>query len=644
VNILQALDDASLFRGMFDERSWRPWRAFLAALFGLPLDDDALALFRHHTGRTAPPAKPFRTATLVCGRRGGKSRVLAVVATFLATIPDHTPFLAPGETPVIAVIARDRDQAGVIFSYIRGLLRAVPALGAMIEDALAESITLANGVVVEIHTASIGAPRGRTFLAVLMDEVAYWPTGEVAQPDGEVVNAVRPGLSTIPYSLLLIASSPYARRGVLYEHFARWFGKDDAPILVWRGTTEEMNSNLIGDDLIAEMYATDPDRAAAEFGAQFRSDIVAFISREAVEGVVAPGMTELPPGGGIVFQGFTDPSGGSADSFTLAIGHMGSDGVAVLDALRETRPPFSPDGVVQEYAALLKAYGISRVTGDAYAGEWPRERFAVHGITYEVSKRNKNAIYAALIPALNGHRVQLLDQPRLIGQLCALERRTARGGRDSIDHAPGSNDDVANAAAGVLVEVIGDRRPALVRSNDMLVNGAPVPLPRCDLIIAILAADQHGGCAATFWAYSPHGAVALVLIDFETSPLSMPFIDSILPSLRRFGGQCNARDMCLWTTLEPLARIAAGRGLHAEVVPLPLIADPARLAIAAAGHAMQGRVKIASPAHERAETSPLKGALDLRAGDAADASPLRMSLLAGIAVCLDDSSQAAAAA
>jgi hypothetical protein len=43
----------------------------------------------------------------------------------------------------------------------------------------------------------------------------------------------------------------------------------------------------------------------------------------------------------------------------------------------------------------------------------------------------------------------LLDDPRLIDQLCALERRTARGGRDSIDHPPGAHDDVVNTVAGV---------------------------------------------------------------------------------------------------------------------------------------------------------------------------------------------------
>jgi len=101
-------------------------------------------------------------------------------------------------------------------------MREIPAFADMIEDELAETVRLGNGVVVEVHTASIGAPRGRTFLAVLCDETAFWPMGDSANPDVEVINAVRPGLSTIPYSLLLIASSPYAKRGILYTNYAKY--------------------------------------------------------------------------------------------------------------------------------------------------------------------------------------------------------------------------------------------------------------------------------------------------------------------------------------------------------------------------------------------------------------------------------------
>jgi hypothetical protein len=64
-------------------------------------------------------------------------------------------------------------------------------------------------------------------------------------------------------------------------------------------------------------------------------------------------------------------------------------------------------------------------------------------------------IYGELLPILNSGRAELLDHPRLTTQLCGLERRTARGGRDSIDHAPGGHDDLANAAAGALVAAAG---------------------------------------------------------------------------------------------------------------------------------------------------------------------------------------------
>ena len=142
---------------------------------------------------------------------------------------------------------------------------------------------------------------------------------------------------------------------------------------------------------------------------------------------------------------------------TLAIAHRDKER-GVLDALRERKPPFSPDDVVHEFSELLKAYRINRVSGDRYAGEWPREAFRKAGITYEPSERTKSQIYTEALPLLNASRVELLDHPRLIAQLCGLERRTARGGRDSIDHAPGGHDDVANAAAGALVLAGGRTR------------------------------------------------------------------------------------------------------------------------------------------------------------------------------------------
>ena len=207
----------------------------------------------------------------------------------------------------------------------------------------------------------------------------------------------------------------------------------------------------VPQSFIDEAYENDPASAAAEYGAEFRTDIETFVAREVVDAAVVSGRYQQPPMPEITYVAFVDPSGGSSDSMTLAIAHRDREGRIVLDAIRERRPPFSPDDVVLEFVAALKSFRVRAVTGDRYGGEWPRERFRVYGIDYEVSDKAKSDIYRDALPLLNSGRVELLDLPRLTAQLCGLQRRTAWSGRDSIDHAPGAHDDVANAAAGALV-------------------------------------------------------------------------------------------------------------------------------------------------------------------------------------------------
>jgi hypothetical protein len=209
---------------------------------------------------------------------------------------------------------------------------------------------------------------------------------------------------------------------------------------------------LVPQSIIDAAMERDPASAAAEYLAEFRSDIESFVSREAVEACVSSGVQERPPVPGISYRAFVDPSGGSADSMTLAIGHRQDDAV-ILDALRERKPPFSPESVVGDFVVLLESYGIWKITGDRYAGEWPRERFREHGITYEPATKPKTDLYRDMLPAINSRQVDLLDDTRLIAQIIGLERRVVRGGRDSIDHAPGGHDDLANSVAGVVAEL-----------------------------------------------------------------------------------------------------------------------------------------------------------------------------------------------
>ena len=95
-------------------------------------------------------------------------------------------------------------------------------------------------------------------------------------------------------------------------------------------------------------------------GREVESTLETYVPREVVEAAVAPGRYELAPISTVRYFAFVDPSGGTSDSMTVAIAHREKDGRAVLDAIRERRPPFSPEDVTSEFAMLLKAFASAR--------------------------------------------------------------------------------------------------------------------------------------------------------------------------------------------------------------------------------------------------------------------------------------------
>lgn len=407
----------------FQGASWDAWRDILARV-----------------------GSDVREFFAIVGRGAGKSRIVALLATYFG-VREYPR--ASGESIYIGIFAPDRKQSAVTFRYVLGLLKSVPELASLIANETRDSVELSNGVIIEVITASIAAPRGRAYALVIIEEAAFLPSDTSANPDVELLRAVRPALARVPGSLLAVVSSPYARRGVIYTATLR---KADPAVLVVQASTLDLNP-LFDASAVARAYEEDPASAAAEYGGLFRSDVESFISREPLEASVVEGRHGLPPVPG-EHVGFTDPAGGSGkDAFSVCVARRLDSGIVQVVALREARPPFSPEVVTAEFCELLKTYGVHRVTGDRYAGEWPREQFRKHGVAYDTAEKSKSDLYRDLLPMLMSGQVELLDDPRLLAQLGALERRTGRGGRDIIDHPPGvnSHDDLANAVAGACV-------------------------------------------------------------------------------------------------------------------------------------------------------------------------------------------------
>jgi len=460
-------------------------RVTLAAFYGLPLTPEEAQLFEALAARPYEQ-KPYSELTAICGARSGKdSRFALGIGLYEAFARDHS-YLHPGERAYVLIIAQDQRGGKTALGYIKASIAGSPMLKQQVKDTdcldnKSLEIDLTNGITIGVYPCNYRAPRGITVVCGVADELAFWRDEESANPDVEIIRSMRRGMANVPNAKLVKISTPYAKAGVLYDDFQRRHELEG--VLVIQAPTWLMNPSISAAFLEREKQK-DPDAFEREYGAVFSEDISTFVARDAVLACVVPGRTALPPAAGVRYVAFVDPSGGSKDSMTLAIAHREKTR-SVLDLVCERKPPFSPESVVAEFAETLRAYRISTVTGDRYAGEWPRERFRAHGIAYNVAEQNRSELYLAMLPAINSQSVELLDSKRLTSQLAGLERRTSRGGKDSVDHAPGSHDDAANAAAGAVVLL--SSRP--VRS---WLTGLPTDDPRHEAIKAKRLGQDSG--------------------------------------------------------------------------------------------------------------------------------------------------------
>jgi hypothetical protein len=443
---------AGIFEPWFRGSSWDGWRSVLKATAALPMTDSEIEFFRSVSGGREPPRKRPREAWIVAGRRAGKDSAVSLIAAHAAATFRPKGILRPGERALVACVAPDKETGKIVQRYIRAFFESIPSLAEMITRTTDETLELRNMVDVTVMTSNFKLVRGRPILCAILDEVALMPPDDSASPDVELYAALLPGMATIPQAQLFGISSPYAKKGLLYKKYTDGFGSDSDDVLVVQAPSHVLNPILDTRDRDRQMIE-DPARARAEWLAEFRSDLVAFIDPATGDRCVVKGRAELAPVAGAAYVAAVDPSGGSSDSMTLAIAHSEGDDRGILDFVREWPAPFSPQQVVGEIVEVLRRYNVTSVVGDAYAGQWAREPFRNHRIEYQLADHTRSAAYLTLLPAINSGKVELLDNRRMIAQLCALERRVARSGRDSVDHpaTKGAHDDLINSAALALV-------------------------------------------------------------------------------------------------------------------------------------------------------------------------------------------------
>jgi hypothetical protein len=194
----KALADPQLLGGALSGESWQPWRALLLAAMGEELTDEEREIFSKLTGREGEPLQRVHEFVAVVGRRGGKSRAIATLATYIAGLCDHSDALVPGERGVLLCVALDQRVAKIILDYAQACFERSPILKQLIANRTADAIELTNGISIEVRSASFRKLRGPTYVAVIADELAFWYVDlTYANPDVEILNAVEPPPSQI---------------------------------------------------------------------------------------------------------------------------------------------------------------------------------------------------------------------------------------------------------------------------------------------------------------------------------------------------------------------------------------------------------------------------------------------------------------
>jgi hypothetical protein len=437
--------------------SWDAWRIIGRVIDGFPLVGDDMTTYTTLSGRSVLP-DDLREVWAIAGRGSGKTSFMALQAARYAC----RAYPGIRGIPRILLLAFVKEQAGVLFDYVSEFFDKDRELRKLIVGRTRSTLTLAHGVRIQTISANFRQVRAYSVAAAVCDEIAFWWNDVTnANPDQEIVRALRPALGKVPGSRLLVASTPFTEEGQLYDVHQRHYANDDSRhILVVRAPTTVLNPSFDAARISIEEQE-DPESAASEFGAAWRVAGGTLIRPEVYDSAVDKGVVErapVPPLGDDHYIAAVDLSGGTGqDSAALSIQHVEVDDDAtgaggaccVQDILREWLPPFDPGVMCGEIALECTRFGITEVVGDSFSEGFAASEFRRHGIAYLVSPRKTVEVVLDSLAVFNTHRVRVLDSPKARRQWLNLRRDYASGGRPTIVESRKHDDLAVCTARGI---------------------------------------------------------------------------------------------------------------------------------------------------------------------------------------------------
>lgn len=392
----------------------------------------------------------YKRGLLHMAKKNGKSLLLILASMTVL----HTEKSIGRKGTQVYYVASDEDQAGDNLDFAKKLYKCNPILADEVSiKANVIELKKGDGFIEIIPAGDASGMHGKSYRLMCLDELHTQRTYDVLE--GLEMDPARPDAQQLfgSYSPLL------PRPGIpITDILKQHADRVDPRLFVFSRSGDIATANpAMGGPLGSRLE--DIESAQVRLPSWHFRRLYLNLSGQAegaafdgnsVEACIVKNRKVLPPQPDVECRGFVDISGGGADDSTLSIAHLTDDGRIVVDLVMDQGAriggTFSPEEAVRKFAEVLKQYRCHTVVGDRYAGEWPREAFRKHGITYQVANQNTSQLYAAFEPLVNSGQVELPDVPKLIQQILGLVRKG-----DKISHQAGEHDDWSNSVAGAAV-------------------------------------------------------------------------------------------------------------------------------------------------------------------------------------------------
>lgn len=422
--------------------------ACLKMLYGLPLDETELEIYRRACGREDYIPREHRGMSVIAGRRSGKSSRIAATVVCFEAFRDHG--LPRGEKGYVLLIAPSKAQARICFEFIRRYIENSPILSKRVAKLRKSEIELSNGLTIACYPCSYIAVRGVTIVAAVCDEMAFWRHDETAaNPEQEILDALRPGMASVERAKLLKISTPFRKEGILHAEYQR---RAELDFPVWQISTFEMNP-AIAPAILETERRRDEQTFRREFMAKFSENITSWIDSEDIDACVIRHRKKLPRVPNVHYVAAIDPAFVRND-FALAISHLSSNGTIVLDFMARWRgtkkAPLGFEWVCSEIKRILDRYDINSVIGDQYCATVIRQELLKLGIYYKdfaFGQHTRAEVFGNLKHLLIQRKIELLDDSELLHELRSLEEKRTNRGQIDVQSRGSINDDLAVAGA-----------------------------------------------------------------------------------------------------------------------------------------------------------------------------------------------------